>query len=185
MSMRRLPLPAALVAFFVTFPLYEHDPTTTSIAVFTLIFMVASSAWNIFSGYSGYLALGHAVFFGTGAYTVALAAQDWHVPGGWTVFALLPLAGLVAGLAAIPVGIIALRTRRHTFVVVTIAIFFVFQLLAFNLPFTDGTSGIQLPTGAVVAVHLQRAVLLRHARDPDARRSRSPGGCGARASACS
>jgi branched-chain amino acid transport system permease protein len=146
MSARRVPLPVALVAFFVTFPLYEHDPTTTSIAVFTLIFMVASSAWNIFSGYSGYLALGHAVFFGTGAYTVAIAAQDWHVPGGWTVFALLPLAGLVAGLAAIPVGIIALRTRRHTFVVVTIAIFFVFQLLAFNLPFTDGTSGIQLPT---------------------------------------
>ena len=53
------------------------------------------------------------------------------------MFALLPLAGLVAGLAAIPVGMIALRTRRHTFVVVTIAIFFVFQLLAFNLPFTE------------------------------------------------
>ena len=79
------------------------------------------------------------MFFGTGAYTVALTAQDWHVPAGWTVFALLPLAGLVAGLLAIPVGLVALRTRRHTFVVVTIAIFFVFQLLAFNLPFTGGT----------------------------------------------
>ena len=146
MSVRQLSFRAALVAFFVAFPLFEHDPTTTSIAVFTLIFMVASSAWNIFSGYSGYLALGHAVFFGIGAYTVALAAQDWHVPPGWDVFALLPLAGLVAGLAAIPIGIIALRTRRHTFVVVTIAIFFIFQLLAFNLPFTQGTTGIQLPT---------------------------------------
>src|SRR5581483_6798445 len=48
--------------------------------------------------------------------------------------------------AAIPIGLVALRTRRHTFVVVTIAIFFVFQLLAFNLPFTGGTSGIQLNT---------------------------------------
>src|SRR6516165_1078782 len=107
--------------------------------------MVSASAWNIFSGYSGYLALGHAVFFGCGGYAVALAARDWHFKGGWDVFALLPFGGLVAALAAIPVGVIALRTRRHTFVVVTIAIFFIFQLAAFNLSFTGGTSGIALP----------------------------------------
>ena len=129
----------ALVALF---PLVFTDPTTTSIAVFTLVFMVATSSWNIFSGYSGYLALGHAVFFGTGGYAVAMAARDWHVAGGWPVFALLPFGGLIAGLIAIPVGLIALRTRRHTFVVVTIAIFFIFQLAAFNLGFTGGTSGI-------------------------------------------
>ena len=98
-----------------------------SIAVFTLMFMVATAAWNIFSGYSGYLALGHAVFFGVGGYAIALAAQDWHVTAGWPTCALLPFAGLVAALVAIPVGLIALRTRRHTFVVVTIAIFFIFQ----------------------------------------------------------
>ena len=109
------------------------DPTATSIAVITLVFMVATAAWNVFSGYTGYLALGHAVFFGTGGYTVALAARDWHFKGGWDVFALLPVGGLVAAAIAIPVGVIALRTRRHTFVVVTIAIFFIFQLAAFNL----------------------------------------------------
>jgi branched-chain amino acid transport system permease protein len=131
---------------FATFPvLITKDPTATSIAVFTLIFMVATSAWNIFSGYSGYLALGHAVFFGCGGYAVALAARDWHVKGGWEVFALLPFGGLVAAAIAIPVGVIALRVRRHTFVVVTIAIFFIFQLAATNLAFTGGTSGILLP----------------------------------------
>jgi branched-chain amino acid transport system permease protein len=130
---------------FVGFPLLFTDATTTTIAVYALIFMVATASWNTFSGFSGYLALGHAAFFGTGAYAVALAAQDWHVPGGWDVFALLPFAGLVAGLAAIPVGLVALRTRRHTFVVVTIAIFFIFQLAAFNLAFTGETSGITLP----------------------------------------
>ena len=47
---------------FATFPaLITKDPTATSIAVFALIFMVATTSWNIFSGYSGYLALGHAV----------------------------------------------------------------------------------------------------------------------------
>jgi branched-chain amino acid transport system permease protein len=116
-----------------------------SIAVFAVMFMAAVSGWNIFSGYSGYLALGHAVFFGVGAYTIALTAQDWHVPAGWTIMALLPLCGLVAGLVAIPIGLVALRTRRHTFVVVTIAVFFIFQTLATNLAFTGGTAGIQLP----------------------------------------
>jgi branched-chain amino acid transport system permease protein len=61
------------------------------------------------------------------------------------VFALLPFGGLVAAAIAIPFGLIALRVRRHTFVVVTIAIFFIFQLAAFNLTFTGGTSGILLP----------------------------------------
>jgi ABC-type branched-subunit amino acid transport system permease subunit len=134
-----------VLALFLLFPLAVSDPTTTSIAVFALVFMVATSAWNIFSGYSGYLALGHAVFFGAGGYAVALAARDWHVAGGWPVFALLPFGGLVAGLIAIPVGLIALRTRRHTFVVVTIAIFFIFQLAAFNFTFTGGTSGLTFP----------------------------------------
>jgi branched-chain amino acid transport system permease protein len=135
----------AMALVFGFFPVIITDPTATSIAVFTVIFMVATTAWNIFSGYSGYLALGHAVFFGSGGYAVALAARDWHVPGGWTVFALLPFAGVVAAAIAIPFGLIALRVRRHTFVVVTIAIFFIFQLAAFNFGFTGGTSGIQLP----------------------------------------
>ena len=157
---------AVIAAIFVAFPLVITDPTTTSIAVFTLVFMVATSAWNIFSGYSGYLALGHAVFFGSGGYAVALAARDWHVKGGWDVFALLPFGGLVAGLIAVPVGLVALRTRRHTFVVVTIAIFFIFQLAAFNLSFTGGTSGILLPLAALLGRQLQPALLLRGAGDP-------------------
>jgi branched-chain amino acid transport system permease protein len=127
------------------FPLVITDPTATTISVYCVIFMTATSAWNIFSGYSGYLALGHAVFFGSGGYAVALAAHDWHFKGGWDVFGLLPFAGLVAAALAVPVGLIALRTRRHTFVVVTIAIFFIFQLAAFNLGFTGGTSGMELP----------------------------------------
>src|SRR5207302_8296061 len=135
-----------VLAVFATFPaLITTDPTATSIAVFTVIFMAATAAWNIFSGYSGYLALGHAVFFGSGGYAVALAARDWHFKGGWDVFGLLPFGGLVAAAIAVPVGLIALRTRRHTFVVVTIAIFFIFQLAAFNLGFTGGTSGISFP----------------------------------------
>jgi len=135
----------AVTAGFVLFPLVFSNPTTTSIAFFALVYMVSATAWNLFSGFSGYIALGHAVFFGVGAYTLAVAAEKLHVAAGWLPFALVPLAGLVAGLIAIPFGLIALRTRRHTFVVITIAIFFIFQLLAFNLTFTGGSSGLQTP----------------------------------------
>ncbi len=70
--------------------------------------------------------------------------EHWKVVGG-DIFWLLPLGGVVAGLIAVPFGLIALRVRRHTFVVVTIAMFFIFQLLAFNLAFTGGNNGLSSP----------------------------------------
>ncbi len=137
---------AIAIAVLALFPQVWSNPATTSIAVFTLIFMVAASSWNIFSGYSGYIALGHAVYFGVGAYALTLLANHLGIAAGWGVFALVPVAGIIAGLVAIPTGLIALRARRHTFVVITIAFMFVFQLAASNFAFTGGTSGLQPPT---------------------------------------
>ena len=146
----RAPIRALLAAIGVVvlgvFPLVFSSPTTTSIAVFTVIFMIAACAWNMFAGSSGYIALGHAVYFGCGAYALTLLANHLHFAAGWGVFALVPVAGIVAGLIAVPTGLIALRARRHTFVVITIAFMFVFQLAAFNLGFTGGSSGLQPPT---------------------------------------
>ncbi len=142
----------AVVAVFAVFPIVFSNPTTTTIAFFTLVYMVSASSWNVFSGLSGYIALGHAVFFGTGAYTLAIVAEKLHMGAGSNVFALVPLAGIAAGIVAVPFGLIALRTRRHTFVVITIAIFFIFQLLAFNLTITGGSSGLQTPTPLWTAV---------------------------------
>jgi len=135
---------AVVLAALAIFPLVFTNPTVTTIAVFTLLFMASATAWNGFAGYSGYIALGHAAFFGTGAYVLAIVAQRLDVPGGSLMFALVPLAGLGAAVVAVPFGLIALRTRRHTFVVITIAVFFIFQLLAFNLSITQGSSGIQV-----------------------------------------
>jgi branched-chain amino acid transport system permease protein len=130
----------------IAFPLIFSNPTVSSIGVFTLMYVASATAWNSFSGYSGYIALGHAVFFGCGAYTLAILAQDLHMHGGYLVFALVPVGGILAGLVAVPFGVVALRTRRHTFVVITIAVFFIFQLMAYNLGFTKGSSGVQAPT---------------------------------------
>jgi branched-chain amino acid transport system permease protein len=147
----RLASPAArltglglVVVFALIFPLVFTNATVSNIAVQTVIFIAVASAWNIFSGYSGYLSLGHAIFFGTGAYAVGIIARDANVTGD-SVFALLPLAGLIAALLAVPLGLVALRVRRHTFVVITIAFFFIVQLAASNLAITGGSSGLLVP----------------------------------------
>lgn len=136
---------AVATAVFAVFPLVVKNPTYTAIAVYTLLFMACATSWNMFSGYSGYIALGSSVFYGVGAYTMALASVHLHMAPGAAMFWLVPLGGLVAVLIAVPIGWIALRVRRHTFVVVTIAIFFIFQLGAINFSFTGGTAGLSLP----------------------------------------
>lgn len=135
---------AAALALAAVFPLVFTNPVITNYGVYALIFAGAASAWNLFSGYSGYISLGHAVFFGSGAYTVGVAAKAWHL-NGLAVFGLLPLATVVAAAIAVPFGLVALRVRRHTFIVITIAVFFIFQLMAYNLSFTGGTTGLSAP----------------------------------------
>ncbi len=134
----------AVAAVLAVFPVVFTNGLVTTIAVDAVIFAAAAAAWNIFSGYSGYISLGHAVFFGSGAYAVAIGARDWHLTGN-AVFALLPLAAGVGAVIAVPLGLVALRVRRHTFVVITIAFFFIFQLMAFNFSFTAGSTGIIAP----------------------------------------
>jgi branched-chain amino acid transport system permease protein len=143
-TVARLGCLAVLLAIAAIFPLVITNALYTEFAVLTMIYVGAVAAWNLFSGYTGYISLGHAVFFGTGAYTVGLLTKQWKLPGG-DIFALLPLGGLVAALVAVPLGLVALRVRRHTFVVITIAFFFIFQLLAFNLSFTGGNQGVSSP----------------------------------------
>lgn len=138
--------PLAILVLLIAFPLVLTNPAVTTIAVFTLIYAIMATAWNILGGYSGYISLGHASFFGIGAYTVAILAKAWHVSAGWAPFALLVLGGLVAAIISVPFGYLALRTRRHTFVVITIAYFFIFQLLSYNLTgVTNGSIGLPMP----------------------------------------
>ena len=132
-------------AAFALFPVLVTNPLYTTIGVFTVIYMACATSWNMFSGYSGYIALGSAVFYGSGAYTMALLSIHLHMAAGSGQFWLVPLGGIVAMVFAAPIGWIALRVRRHTFVVITIAVFFIFQLAAINFGFTGGTSGLNLP----------------------------------------
>ena len=134
----------AALALAIAFPQVLTNPAVTNYGVLAMIFVTVASAWNIFSGNSGYISLGHAVFFGSGAYALGLLAKGWNVQGS-AVFSLLPLVGVIGAGIALVVGLITLHVRRHTFIVITIAVFFIFQLMASNLSFTGGSSGLNSP----------------------------------------
>src|SRR5260370_9948574 len=65
----------ALLAVFIPFPFVFSNPAVTIISVFTIFYAAAATGWNIFSAYSGYIALSHAAYFGIPSYPVALLPQ--------------------------------------------------------------------------------------------------------------
>jgi len=127
-------------------PVLAPDPATTNIAVFTMMYIGLATAWNIMGGYTGYISLGHAGFFGFGSYSLGLLLAHLGVTAGYTPFLYVPLAGILTAILAFGVGWFALRTRAATFVIVTIAFMFMLQLLAENLVgLTGGGGGLSFP----------------------------------------
>src|ERR1700674_4538632 len=122
-----------LAVFALLVPVIAPDPATTNIAVFTVMYVGLATAWNIMGGYTGYISLGHAGFFGFGSYALGLLLAPFAIAGGYSVFLFVPVAGVLTAILAAGIGWFALRTRAATFVIVTIAFMFMLQLLAENL----------------------------------------------------
>jgi branched-chain amino acid transport system permease protein len=137
----------AFAAIGIAFPFVVHAAWIVNIGVLALMYAALATAWNLFSGYTGYISLGQAAFFGLGAYTLAIAFEHFGVGSGYNPFWALPLVGAGVALASLPIAWIALRTRHMTFAIVTLTLLFVVQQLAFNLrSLTHGSSGLMLPT---------------------------------------
>jgi branched-chain amino acid transport system permease protein len=116
-----------------------------NIFVFTLMFTVMSSAWNLVGGFAGYPSLGHGAFFGIGAYSMNLWFENRTLHSGYEPFLFLPVIGVFAALIGFGVAAIAMRARADVFAIVTITLLFVTQTLAFNLRgLTHGAQGIAM-----------------------------------------
>ncbi len=125
------------------FPFVFRANWLVNIGVFTLMYAGLATAWNLLGGFSGYISLGNAAFFGIGAYAVANWFPTSGGPPGYTPFLVLPLVGLGAAALALPIGLVVFRTRGSTFAIVTITLLFVAQTLAFVLrSLTNGSSGM-------------------------------------------
>ena len=134
-------------ALAIAFPFVFNEAWIVNIGVLTLMYAALATAWNLFSGYTGYITLGQAAFFGVGAYTLGITFEHVGIGAGYNPFYALPLIGLCIAIASLPVAWIALRTRHMTFAIVTLTLLFIVQQLAFNLrSLTRGSTGLMLPT---------------------------------------
>lgn len=119
-------------------PDYLFPPYFKHVLLICLIYSIATLSLNFVSGYIGQTSLGHAAFFGLGAFTSALLTQVFHWPF-WPAFLA---AGIVAALVGIPLGAPALRVRGPFLVVVTYGCGEVFKYVALNLDITGGPAGL-------------------------------------------
>lgn len=104
-----------------------------------LILALFSVSTNLVVGYSGFVTFGQSLFYGVGGYTVALGWYHYRYPF-WLLFLLAPI---FAAVIAVPVGLIALRTRRWFFALITLA----FTQLAYTIVeetyhYTQGDTGV-------------------------------------------
>lgn len=107
--------------------------------VFVLIFGMVGLSLNVASGFTQLISLAQAGFFGLGAYTTAILATRC----GWPMWVNLALAMVAAGLVALPVALVALRTVEDYFIICTMGIgVILFSLMNNWMELTRGPLGI-------------------------------------------
>jgi branched-chain amino acid transport system permease protein len=109
-----------------------------TIAITVGIFMMLTMGLNIITGYTGQVSLGHAAFFGIGAYTSALLSVKAGVPFWFA----LPLAGLVTAAIGAILGAISTRLHDDSLAITTIGINFVVVSVFQYTQFFGGALGI-------------------------------------------
>lgn len=113
-----------------------------SVAAKILIFVVLVASFDLLLGYTGVVSFAHTMFFGIGAYGVAMASTAWGAT--WTsLLAGVALALAVSFILALVIGLFSLRVRAIFFAMVTLAVASAFATLASQLSdFTGGEDGL-------------------------------------------
>ena len=131
-------IPGRLIAmiFFIclfTAPLMSQDPFFLRVIILATIFAIFAASWDLLSGFTGQLNLGHALFFGVSAYTAGLLNVHLNYPPLITI----PCGAVMAVVVGLAVGIPALRLRGFylglvtlTFPLILLGIFFAFPELS-------------------------------------------------------
>ena len=137
-------LPAILVALLIialVVPLLGQ-PYYTKLVARMAIFALAAVALDLVVGYAGLASFGHAAFFGIGAYVAGVLPFG----GVTSVFAILPLAALLAGTAGVVTGALSLRSSGLYFIFITLAFAQMFYYIATGLKMLHGVDGFRLPS---------------------------------------
>ena len=147
MTLRRA-LPWLLLAAALALPWFAtalDQPFYITFARRVLIFAIAATSLNFILGYGGMVSLGHAAFFGAGAYTVGVLMAE-GITSAWVAW---PAAVGVAALAALLIGAVSLRTRGVYFIMITLAFAQMAYYVAVGLKRYGGEDGLTLPARSV------------------------------------
>ncbi|MDB5750817.1 MAG: putative type branched chain amino acid transport system, permease component [Ramlibacter sp.] len=113
-----------------------------NVAAKVLVFIVMVASFDLLLGYTGIVSFAHTMFFGIGAYGIAIAST--RMDAGWGALAVgLLLALAVSFVLAAAIGLFSLRVRAIFFSMITLAFAAAFQTLASQLSeFTGGEDGL-------------------------------------------
>ena len=140
--------PIALWAALLIYPLAVEATDSAAflqdVGASLILAAIGASAWNIVGGYAGQVSVGHAIFFGAGAYVPLMVYTLWQVPP----LLGLPLGILVAVLIAVGIGMPSFRLQGHYFSMATIAVAELVRLVVGNWDLLGAAIGIQGPATA-------------------------------------
>jgi len=138
-SLTILLLAIPILGILFLFPKMVESPYALHIMILFFLSTIQGEAWNIIGGYTGQYSVGHAAYFGAGAYTTMILMQFKQIP---------PWYGMLAGIAvalvvSLIIGSICFRLRGPYFVLASIAVAEIMRLSAMNLKdLTNGAEGI-------------------------------------------
>jgi branched-chain amino acid transport system permease protein len=131
----------ALAVGLLLYPVLFSDPFYLDIGVNLVLAAISASAWNIVGGYAGQVSVGHAMFFGLGAYTPLLLYQLF----GWPPMTGIPF-GIALSLAlAVVIGVPTFRLTGHYFSMATIAVAELIRIFTGTWDFVGAAIGLQGP----------------------------------------
>ena len=115
------------------------------LVLYTACYVVMAAGWNILGGFTGYISLGHNVFFAVGGYFAGMLFARL----GISTIILAPFAGLVAGALGYLIGLITLRVRGPSFIISSLALVMIFRILFENWEFVGGAAGVSLKANSL------------------------------------
>jgi len=128
-----------------------------TIATIIAINGIVACGLNVIVGFAGQISLGHAAFFGIGAYTAALLATQT----GLSFWAALPCVIAMSALIGLLLGIPSLRVREDFLAITTIGINFIVEAVFNNFEFFGGALGIGgIPRVAIFDLKLRSTEFL-------------------------
>ncbi len=134
-------MPISLVAVLLAVPalqFFDGFNYVIHMLLYVMMYSAMASSWNILGGFTGYISLGHAVFFCMGGYFSGLILAFFGISTLFTA----PLAGVAVAAVGFLVGLITLKMRGPTFIISSIALLMVARILFDNWDFIDGSNGI-------------------------------------------